>query len=153
MIKVTITGLKEIIAGLQLRMGKMSQFTKALTAVGNNEIALAKQRIAVSKMSPEGTAWTPWSEATRIGREREGSAENGLLYRTGSLYNSFQIEINSNQLIVKNVAPYAMMLQQGTQNMPARPYFGWSDQSKTKIITVFEDFLGKTIIEGKDYNP
>jgi phage gpG-like protein len=35
--------------------------------------------------------------------------------------------------------------------MPARPYFGWSEASKQRITTIFNDYLKATVIEGKDY--
>lgn len=149
--KFSESGLKEILSGLQLRAGKVKQVSAALTKLGKEEIYAAQIRIALTKMSPEGTPWTPWSEATKIARERDGTADTGLLYRSGALYNSFQLAINNNQVVVKNVAPYAQMLQDGTPKMPARPFFGWSEESKQRITVIFGDFLDKTVIKGEDY--
>ena len=150
-IKFTFVGFKELAAAMNLRIGKVRQSQGALRKVGEEEIKAAQQRLKVSKMTPDGTPWTPWAESTRKARERDGSSGLGLLYKSGRLANSFQLEINTNQVIVKNIAPYAAYLQDGTNTIPARPYFGWSKDSQKRIQTIFDDFLQKTVVEGKDY--
>ena len=150
-IKFTFVGFKELTEALKLRVGKVKQSQGALRKVGEEEIREAQKRIKTSKMTPDGTPWTPWAQSTREARIKDGDAGLGLLYRSGNLHNSFQLEINTKQVIVKNVAPYAAYLQEGTANMPARPYFGWSDKSKQNIQTIFGDFLNKVVVKGEDY--
>lgn len=150
-LKITFTGFKELAAAMHLRIGKVRNQQTALKKVGEEEIRAAQERIKTSKMTPDGQPWTPWAQSTALARMQAGDASRGLLYKSGNLLNSFQLDINTNQVIVKNVAPYAAYLQEGTDNMPARPYFGWSKESKQRIKTIFDNFLQKTVVEGKDY--
>lgn len=144
-IKFSYHGFKEMAAAMQLRIGKIRKYPQALKEVAEEEVKAAQNRLKISKMTPDGQAWAPWAQSTREARMKDGTAGLGLLYKSGNLHNSFQIEINTNQVIIKNVAPYSAYLQEGTDNMPARPYFGWSKESSKRIQTIFGKFFDKVV--------
>lgn len=109
-------------------LSKLANPAPALEQIGRNLQSSTKERISTTKLSPDGTPFAPWSFATALAREKNGTAGRGILYKTGNLYNSIQYQVQDKQVIVGSdtSAPYAKFLQNGTTKMPARPFIGIS---------------------------
>lgn len=152
--KFSYSGFTDVIRNLNLRAGKVRFAQNQLRKVGEQEIIAARERIFSTKIDPEGAQWWQWSPSTLASRMRRGTADTGLLYETGHLYNSFRTDINTTsntgvQVIVSNTAKYAFYLQNGTSNMKPRPFFGWTDSSKDRINAILGTYLRNVVIEGK----
>jgi HK97 gp10 family phage protein len=114
-----------------------------LKEVGEIVVEDIKHRIAVTKTDPDGNKWEPWATSTELGRIKDGSVALGLLYKSGELLDSIRYRINSKKSItIGSTAPYAEYLQEGTNNMPARPFIGMSDRSREAITEAIQLYLG-----------
>lgn len=120
---------------------KLSKSKPVLTKVADGEIKAAQTRIRTSKTDPSGNRWAPWSYATIAQRNRMGTTSRGLLYNTGFLLRSFFKRVTNTKAEVRNTAPYASYLQEGTNRMPARRFLGISNGSRKRIKTLFRKFL------------
>lgn len=116
---------------------------RSLEQIGKTEVASAQNRISLWKASPDGQEWAPWSIATMRSRRREGTAHLGLLYRTGELFRSIYYKVTNLRLEVGSKAPYAKYLQNGTPNMPARPFLSWSKQTINRLKMLFSTEMDK----------
>jgi phage virion morphogenesis protein len=114
-------------------INKLRNTGELFKKVADYEIKEAQNRIHKTKTDPEGKPWAPWAPSTRKARQREGTASTGLLFRSGKLYNSFESKIANKSMSIYNTAGYGQYLQAGTDNMPARPFLGWSKKSKQQI--------------------
>lgn len=109
------------------------QPNRLLKKIGKEEVENAEQRIRRTKRSPDGVFWQPWSYATLRSRQRRGTVPTGLLYESGTLYKGLNYKVRGRSLTIGNSVNYAEFLQVGTNNMPARPFLGWSKQSEKAI--------------------
>lgn len=107
--------------------------------VGEQEVRNVQERIRSGKTTPDGQPWTPWAMSTLRSRMRDGSAGQGLLYRTGSLLNSIQMRISNKTLTIFSNLNYARFIQEGTMKMPARQFLGWSQQQLNNIKNIMKD--------------
>lgn len=115
-----------------------------LEAVGQLLVASTQARIRTTKSDPRGSPWAPWSLATYMARARAGQLAGGLLYNSGRLYNSIDYQVQGKQVIVgSNNVFYASFLQDGTPNMPARPFIGFSEGDREMIKRTAERYLLK----------
>lgn len=120
-----------------------------LAYIGERERDKARDRIEQLKMSPDGNPWAEWADSTLYKRSRKGNVELGLLLDEGTLRDSihfvvegFGVEIGSDA--ESRGAPYAKYLQEGTEQMPARPYLGWHDDD----LAVYAGLLQRWIVDG-----
>lgn len=97
-----------------------------LAEVGVHQKQKIEERIRVTKLSPEDGPWAPWRPSTRAWRERRGTIEQGLLWDTGELLDSVSFEVTAESVSIGTSAEHGHFLQEGTSNMVARPYAGWS---------------------------
>lgn len=103
-----------------------------------------KQRITTTKIDPTGRQWKPWSYSTFIARARKGNVSRGVLYDSGNLLNSITYQVSGKQVVVgvnSGMAPYAVFLQNGTPNMPARPFIGISKDDNDAVRTAVKNYL------------
>lgn len=114
-----------------------------LRGIAEDEIDKAKMRIRTSKTDPDNRRWQAWSYDTLVQRQREGNVGRGLLYKSGFLLKSFFYKIKGKQLTVSNKAPAAEYLQNGTNNMPARAFLGWSSQSRKDVKNAIQKQIRK----------
>jgi phage virion morphogenesis protein len=122
---------------------RLSDTRPLLQKIGDHLVASSKARIRTTKTSPDGTPWEPWAQSTREARTKAGTAGSGLLYETGTLFRSIQATITRNRASVETSVPYAIYLQQGTPNMPARPFLGISESDQVAIRRFVELHLQK----------
>ena len=116
---------------------------RSLEQIGQTEVASIQNRIAVSKTAPDGTAWAPWSMSTMRARMSDGTAHLGLLYRTGDLFRSIYYKVTNLRLEVGSSSPYARFLQNGTSNIPARPFIGWTSQTINRLKMLIATEMNK----------
>lgn len=133
--------------GMQAVRTRFKQIERApdtvIKKVAEEEVANVQERIRNSKTDPEGRAWSPWSMATLRQRQADGTAGNGLLYRTGSLLGSIQYRISQKTLTIFSNVGYAKFHQFGTSKMDARPFLGWSRTSINRIKELFKEQVEK----------
>jgi phage virion morphogenesis protein len=120
-VKVTVNGTQ-----ITKLLRNLQDTTPLLQNIGDHLVASSRARIRTTKADPDGNAWEPWAPATRAARIKAGTAGSGLLYDTGTLFNSITASISRNRAVVSTTVPYATYLQNGTINMPARPFLGVS---------------------------
>lgn len=137
---------KDSISSLMRALDALGTMDIALDAVGKNQQANVAARIMFTKMAPDGKAWEPWAPSTAKARARKGTAGNGILYDSGTLAQSITYQVVGRQAVISsNAGPYAAYLQNGTQNMPARPFLGWSAQDKKEGAEIMMEHIRKGI--------
>lgn len=142
MIRSSYRGADGRFASVEDAIKKLKNPRPFLSKVGDVMIADTKNRIRSTKVDPNGRPWARWAESTEKAREREGSARGGILFRTGSLYNSIFKTFQQNRVVVSSASPYAGFHQFGTRRMPARPFIGVSAQANTQINKLVDSYLG-----------
>lgn len=115
----------------------------ALEQIGEALVQSTRERLEKTKVSPEGQKWAPWSLSTLLARRKKGTAARGLLFDSGNLSNSIQAQVLGDSVIVGASAKYASFLQNGTENMPARPFVGISRQDEARIHGILSAHLEK----------
>lgn len=117
---------KLAIAELQQIAARTANMQPFMAMLAEFEVVSAKTRIAEIKTDPSGSPWAPWSKRRREERIAKGNAEQGLLFDTGTLLNSIYAKSHINGFEVGTDLDYAVDLQDGTFDMPARPFLGWT---------------------------
>lgn len=108
--------LERLMKSLEQPSARLEQL---LDAIGQQQEDSARYRISQTKRGPDGARWAPWSK--RYAKTR--GAGHSLLRDQGHLMDSLThnvlgthaVEIGSNM-------HYAGYLQEGTEDMPARPF-------------------------------
>lgn len=114
-----------------------------LQQVGEDLKASTQERIRSTKISPDGTPFAPWAMSTLRARQKDGTANLGILFRTGKLHDSigFQVQRDHVEVGVESTVAYARYLQLGTLRMPARPFVGLSAQDLARIKRRLESHI------------
>jgi hypothetical protein len=99
-----------------------------LTEVGRHEVTQIQHRIRETKGSPDNVQWSPWRPRTYLHRLAAGNIEQGLLWDTGHLLHSIRFEATPDRVEIGTDVSYAKELQEGRENMRARPFVGWGDE-------------------------
>lgn len=131
-------------ASVQQLIDKIQHPEPLLDQIGKILKASTQARITTTKKSPDGTPWAPWSYATLLARMKDGSASLGILNHTGNLLKSITYQVQGRQVKVgadSSVALYAKYLQEGTLNMPARPFVGISQQDNEAVRIAVRRYL------------
>lgn len=122
-VRITKTG-----DGLQKAIDSLDDPTELLEQVGEILALSTIQRIVTTKTAPDGKAWAPWARSTLLDRTKKGNAALGLLHDTGALGQSITWRVNGKSVEITSTSPIAPYLQNGTPNMPARPFIGFSKE-------------------------
>lgn len=138
--KITKTG-----NGLQKAIDALADPRPFLEEAGDILVANTVARIVLTKQDPKGQAWPAWATSTLIARTKKGNAGNGLLFDDGTLARSIKSQVNGKSVEVGSdgSAPYAVFLQEGTANMPARPFIGISKQDRDEVHAALVDYFRK----------
>ncbi len=122
----------QALAELGAMVARARDTAPVLAVIGSMEVENVHARIRQSKTNPWGGDWAPWASFTREERERKGNAQQGLLWDTGALMDSIHFSVDSLRSMsfvdIGTNLDYARDLQEGTDNMPARPFLGWNDE-------------------------
>ena len=114
-----------------------------LKEVGEIIVEDIKHRIVSTKLDPEDQPWAPWAESTRKARQNDGTAALGLLFQSGNLAQSINYRFTSkNNVQIGTSNKYAGYLNDGTDNMPARPFMGLSKRSIAGIEELLKLHFG-----------
>ena len=109
--------------------------------MGKGLVEEAARRITTTKSAPDGTRWKPWASSTAKARRRAGTSASGLLFNTGTLANSLEYEVIGDKVVVRNTQSYAQYLQNGTRNMPARPFLGMGKAEETLTKNLWKKWI------------
>ena len=102
-----------------------------------------RHRIVKLKKDPDDKPWKPWAKATKKARQKRGTAALGLLFESGELADSITHKVTGkNKLQVGTSNPYAGYLNEGTNNMPARPFIGISKRASKGIDEALKLYFG-----------
>ncbi len=90
-----------------------------------------------------GVKWSDLSATTIDNYIKSGHYQDmrPTLRRTGGLFRSISVRTGVNQLFVGANVPYAQDLQEGTFNMPARPFLTVTDKCLEEIFEFLTDNL------------
>lgn len=147
-----MSALVDIDGGLDRMVGALGRLARAplgdlLALLGGDLEASTRQRIAVEKTAPDGSAWPPWSAAYAARRPAKG----GLLELDGQLIDSIEWELEGLAAVsVGSRMIYALVHQLGDdrRNIPERPYLGLSDADEETLQATADAWLGR-VMEGR----
>lgn len=117
-----------------------------LEELGEHFVHIVKERIQSTKENPYGRDWQEWADGTRRQREYKGNTAQGLLWDTGDLLHSITFETGPNEVRIGSPLDYAKWLQDGTENMPAREFLGFSPDDLIAIDRIVDDYLHRITI-------
>lgn len=110
-------------------MARLANPQPVLKSIGDWQAWKVRNRIQETKTDPDGKAWAEWAPFTLEERTEKGNAHQGLLWDTGHLLDSINVESFMDGLNIGTDVDYAEELQNGRSDkpkMPARPFIGWS---------------------------
>lgn len=125
--------ISQAVGELNLILARTAALEPFMQAVGQFEASKAIHRILELKQDPDDASWAPWRESTRTSREKKGNVGQGLLWDTGTLLHSFEIEAGMDDVVIGTPTEYAGYLQSGTGRMEARPFLGWDERDYPAI--------------------
>ena len=122
----------EVRAALGAMIGRLADPRELYETVGLWQEQRIEQRIEEEKVSPDGMPWAEWRLPTLKRRTAKGNVHQGILWDRGDLLHSFGFEIGDGVEIGTYIG-YADALQEGTLNMEARPFAGWSPEDLQEL--------------------
>lgn len=118
---------------LALRLRGLAAMVRAPAGIAHDVAAgVAEQtryRLEVEKTSPDGKRWAPWS--TAYARTRK--PRHSLLIGERDLVDSIDSTSTARTATIFSDVIYAGTHQDGSGNIPARPYLGLSEQNAAEI--------------------
>ena len=131
---------------LKMQINRLAQRVRTLNdplnKIADDEIKLAQDRIKNTKTDPNDHEWPEWAPSTARGRERDGTAARGILYKTGRLHDSFEYNISGgNRLQIFNTAPYARYHQEGNWRLPKRKFMLWNKGTQSYLVNIYKKHL------------
>ena len=150
--------LQQALAGVAARLGNMEPVMNRIAHVMDE----GTRQHFEHERGPDGQRWAPLADATLLADMRRASpgglltkrgntrakavkalAQKKILQRTGRLAHEIGREITPMAAMLTSVQPYAATHQFGDprRNIPARPFFGFSEAIKAGIIDAATDHL------------
>ena len=117
--------------------------TKPMADIGDQLLANTKGRFETGQ-SPNGVPWAPLSDDyIKSKRKRKSGGADAILILDGHL--SGEMGLNSGDDWMEITAPqvYAATHQFGRDNIPARPFLGFSDEDMDYIHQVLAEYLAE----------
>ena len=136
----TIPALSEHLTDLQQRLN--GDLTPLMQAIGSVLEGSTRQRFA-DKQSPNGVAWAVLMPST----VKAKNGRSNILVDSGDLIRSITFHATSDSVVIGTDRPYGKYHQTGTKKangntkMVARPFLGLSEQDKSDIGDLINDFL------------
>ena len=135
-------------AELTRRLAQMEDLTPFHTIVGEHLLVSLDERFE-SETAPDGSPWQRHSPVTTAHRlKKHGNAPLTILRQSGHLAGSFNYQANSAEVRVGTPVVYAAIHHFGGKagrnrkvTIPARPYLGLSNDDRTAIVEMAEDWL------------
>lgn len=119
---------------------QMSDLKPVMSAIGGILESSTRLRISNQKKDADGQKWAALSEST-LRSKRRGS----LLVNRGMLMRSITHSASARSVIVGSNMAYARFHQEGTKNMPARPFLGLSKHDYDDVADLLDDWLNGLI--------
>ena len=121
-----------------LQLANLDSQQELLDSVDALVKSQTRQRIQEDKIGPDGKIWARWSE--HYGRTRNSG--QSLLQSEGDLLDSIQYIVNGGEVEIGSNLVYAATHQYGddARDIPARPFFGLSDEDKRELDDLIQDF-------------
>lgn len=119
---------------------QMSDLKPVMSAIGGILESSTRLRISNQKKDADGQKWAALSEST-LRSKRRGS----LLVNRGMLMRSITHSASTRSVIVGSNMAYARFHQEGTKNMPARPFLGLSKHDYEDVADLLDDWLSGLI--------
>lgn len=138
-----VDGVEEIDKKFDKWRKQFSKPKDILEEFGKRELTRTKKRFDKQR-GPDGQPWAAWSAEYLERRIREGTASFGILVSSGALFRSLDYQVRGNSVSVGSPLEYAEYMQEGTNDIPARPFLGFNDRSEADIAWLFN-----TILKGK----
>lgn len=110
---------------------------RLMSEIGKLVVNQTRKRITDEKRDPEGQSWPEWS--ARYAKTRH--ANHSLLIGTGQLRRSFAFRASIDSVEIGTSLHYAIYHQEGTEEIPERPYLGLSHDNESEIIDTVERLL------------
>lgn len=138
-----LQGLETVLARLN-GLGQPRRVAEGLANIGGLIESQTRNRFD-ERTSPEGEAWTPWSDSYRMSRKKGQT----LLVASGAFRDSMAWDLTGEALRVGSNMVYAALHQDGgTSDMPpgpaavpARPVLGVSDENAREIEIAMSDWI------------
>lgn len=125
---------------------QMSDLKPVMSAVGGILESSTRLRISNQKKDASGQKWAALSESTlRAKRNKKGGVRGSLLVNRGMLMRSITHAASARSVIVGSNMAYARFHQEGTKNMPARPFLGLSKHDYEDVADLLDDWLNGLI--------
>ena len=104
--------------------------------VGEYAVLKTRERLHLTKISPDGSHWAPWTLYTLDRRILKGNVGQGLLWDTGALLNDVRFEVDGNfGVSIGTYLEYGLTLQEGIPGtQEPRPWLGWDENDKAAIM-------------------
>lgn len=122
---------------------KLGDLTPLMDAIGGLLEGGTRQRFA-DKKAPDGTSWAnlmPNSEKAKQSTKRKVKKGGGILVFSGNLEQSITHHADPYSVSVGTPKTYGVYHQFGTDDMPARPFLGLSDDDKADIYELINEHL------------
>ena len=133
-INADLSTAKKGLGQLQKKLGDLSP---VMAGIGGIIEGSTRLRIAENKTNADGAAWPDLADSTRARKGNKGS----LLVHSGSLLRSITFEASKGSVSIGSNMVYAKWHQDGTKNMPARPFLGLSSTDYDDVNDLIADFL------------
>lgn len=115
--------------------------------VGAIEVQNVRERIMHTKLDPDGSSWTPWTNYTAELREFKGNYDQGIMWDSGDLLNSVHFDVDGAFGVdIGSDIWYAALQQDGVGKLPSRPIFGWEPSQILHFEQAFVTFLEEGVL-------
>lgn len=104
--------------------------SRLLADLGRVLFEQTEDRIRTRHVAPRGAAWAP---------KRGGTSST--LQESGALVRTLEHILAGDEVEVGSALPYARYLQDGTSNMPARPFLGIGAEDELELEELGAQFL------------
>ena len=109
--------------------------SKVLDSFGKATIKRTQQDI-INQQSPDGKPFAPLTKYT-LAQKRKLGYILAILRATDEMLNAFTSEVNGDTVSITQPKPYGRVLQEGRENMAARPFLGFTDKDTKVLIQLF----------------
>ncbi len=155
MITIAVTGADQIDQAISELLHKAQNLERPMNAIGNYLTNIMEESFD-SETSPDGEAWHPLAESTKIQKLRRGESKI-LQSRDRNMRESTGYSADSDSVIVgvnaysKDRYPYPIVHQFGTEDgkVPARPFMPIThdgelyDNVKVEVLDILLGYLGE----------
>lgn len=109
--------------------------SKVLDNFGKATIKRTQQDI-ISEQSPDGKRFAPLTKYT-LAQKRKLGYILAILRATDEMLNAFTSSVDEDTVAIAQPKSYGRELQEGRDDMPARPFLGFTDNDAKVLIQLF----------------